>query len=50
MIKIQSIVIACAGRIALTPLVTSSARADAIADFYKGKTVTLVVAFGAGGM
>ena len=50
MIKIQSKVIACAGLLALTPLVTSTAQADAITDFYKGKTVTLVVAFGAGGM
>ena len=50
MIKIQSKVIACAGLLAAMPLVTSTAQADAIADFYKGKTVTLVVAFGAGGM
>ena len=50
MIKIQSKVIACAGLLAVMPLVTSTAQADAIADFYKGKTVTLVVAFGAGGM
>ena len=28
----------------------SGAQADAVANFYKGKTVTLVIAFGAGGM
>ena len=36
--------------IAALPIATTAARADAVADFYKGKTVTLVVAFGAGGM
>jgi tripartite-type tricarboxylate transporter receptor subunit TctC len=36
--------------IAALPIATTAAKADEVADFYKGKTVTLVVAFGAGGM
>ena len=36
--------------IAALPLATTATKADAIADFYKNKTVTLIVAFGAGGM
>jgi tripartite-type tricarboxylate transporter receptor subunit TctC len=41
---------ACATLIAVLPMIANSAQADAVADFYKGRTVTLVVAFGAGGM
>jgi tripartite-type tricarboxylate transporter receptor subunit TctC len=41
---------ACATLIAALPLAATTAQAQSIADFYKGKTVTLVVAFGAGGM
>ena len=35
---------------AALPLMTSTAQANDVAKFYKGKTITLVVAFGAGGM
>jgi tripartite-type tricarboxylate transporter receptor subunit TctC len=50
MIK-QLVQIASYGTLITALTVASSAtRADEIADFYKGKTVTLVVAFGAGGM
>jgi tripartite-type tricarboxylate transporter receptor subunit TctC len=35
---------------AALPIAITATRADSVAEFYKGKTVTLVVAFGAGGM
>jgi tripartite-type tricarboxylate transporter receptor subunit TctC len=42
---------ACATLIAALPMVTTAAQAQSsVAKFYKGKTITLVVAFGAGGM
>jgi len=34
---------------AVLTLAGAPARADAVADFYKGKTVTLVVGYGSGG-
>ena len=34
---------------AALPIAITATRADSVAEFYKGKTVTLVVAFGAGG-
>ena len=41
-------IIACAAVSALV-LSAGAARADAVSDFYKGRTVTLLVGFGAGG-
>jgi len=35
---------------AALPIAITATRADSVTEFYKGKTVTLVVAFGAGGM
>ena len=35
---------------AALPIAITATRGDSVAEFYKGKTVTLVVAFGAGGM
>lgn len=39
-----------AALLAAAPMAANTAMADAVADFYRGKTVTMVIAFGAGGM
>lgn len=36
--------------LAALPVATTAARADEVADFYKNKTMTVIIAFGAGGM
>jgi tripartite-type tricarboxylate transporter receptor subunit TctC len=42
--------VACAALAALGLAFTGSARADAIADFYKGKTVSMIVGYAPGGI
>lgn len=50
MLKRLSRIVSYGALIAALPIAATASKADAVADFYKGKTVTLVVAFGAGGM
>src|SRR3954463_3454470 len=35
--------------LALTGLLAAQAKADAVEDFYKGKTITMIVSYGPGG-
>ena len=49
MIRLSSPALLGAGALALALVQAGSARADAVADFYRGKTMTVAVAFGAGG-
>ena len=49
MLKLLARIASYSTLIAALPMAISATKADAVADFYKGKTVTLVVAFGAGG-
>ena len=35
--------------LALTGMLTAQAKADAVEDFYKGKTITMIVSYGPGG-
>src|SRR6266849_2874521 len=39
----------CAAALAFLTLVVPAARAETVADFYKGKTIRIVVGFGSGG-
>lgn len=50
MLKRMTWLASCGALLAAAPMAAGTARADAVADFYRGKTMTLVVAFGAGGM
>jgi len=50
MLKRMTWLASCGALLAAAPMAAGAARADAVADFYGCKTVTLVVAYGAGGM
>src|SRR2546423_397074 len=38
-----------AAAVSMAPLLVPQARADAVADFYKGKQISLIVGYGSGG-
>jgi len=50
MLKTITSLASCGVLLIVAPMAAGPARADAVADFYSGKTVTMVIAYGAGGM